>query len=1350
MITLFQRVRNVFVAGAFLSVAFSVTAPAQVLANTGSAIVNFAIVGADPGSNGKVKTVNAGESVRLQATIKGNYAAQYCTFFQKNGSWKKGVEKAYKGGVRYADTPPVTKETTFVLHCYDESYDPLIPTPVTKGTAEVTVKIKTGSDQPGSSNGVITKFAIVGADPGSNGTVKTIVSGESVKLVTEIRNRSTKYYPDGEIACNIKSSTSGWNARDIKDWRRNYKKGIKYVNTHPITKDTVFTFRCVEQGGYDVPEPDVEVGTATVTVKIGRQNEIKKPVISKFIAETEKVKKGFPVRLSWKSQNADACGLVSEERTILNKAARFFGFRGASGGTVEKFDLPVEADGHVALDKIEKDTEFTLQCKRGEGDKLVYSDKMTLTVRVSRELPAPKILSLSMFHPQAVETSAEKIVLPRGAEGLKMYWGSQNADKCTAKILTADNKRPLNMDKTIADLENIPTGNSTTGFIFSEPINESLRLDLICFQDVSGSGARRDTKTFFIELQKIDDGGCIFEDGKAKCGGEDEAEKKASLRVSFSAAAGGDTQTVKSGERARFKVAVENDGQVNLKDVKVDATINSCRRTVEQTKEMYEGDLLDVGEKFTFECAQPFEKSATVTITVSAQSTDGKLKVEGVSDTTEVTVENVVDDSQDQSNDQNNQNNDQDNQNNNQDQSNNQDSQNNQNNRNNDQDNQNDDQDNTQLSTSCSEQIDVRTAYERATAVFAGKLVKMRKLGAFHPAKLFGYRTELVFAVDEDDPFWKGKRRKLVSVRVKDKTVFEQGEAYLVYASRSAGAFGYYTSPCLRTKLYDLASEDIATLNDLVSEEELSEAYVRFVTGSADKTEVLPAKITAPAGRFVLTAAAANAGSCRLTANGVPVSDGETAAGNAAGQQARLLVYTFDLNADTEFVISCVGLSGSDKEGKTLTDKVKVKVRGQTEQTGDTGAEPFVMFISGVDEQGRPEEVEELSVSFGENFELNWIAGNVENCALYRKVTGEMVAASTSYKLQEVASSGSYRAKAVGDALFTLRCAVIGSDRTIEDSLKLSLIESEQVGEQTEKESEESETAQAKNDKKSDTRSNTEEKSGTGSVSDDEQEVCTSQYEPVCAKLPSSGRLHTFGNACEARRSNAEIQFEGICGRGGQKNNGTQCPAVSVPMCDKGSEYVEGGKDENGCPLPGKCVPRSSASAEVDQEVRDSLVEPADPEYVREVFIPCSFAWPDSLTDKFAQPKDIFGFGATNNVIGRIQCQLENKVRIIAGQKDNNRYYTWKKAYYTEDGLRFTKSVELEGKTDSTGRWIVGEARADFVFDGDVSKDNYVATYTCVYTDEGWKCGCKSATECSDPSAGKTIWYLNAFNLSRR
>ena len=1125
-------------------------------------------------------------------------------------------------------------------------------------------------------NGVITNFTIVGADPGSNGTVKTINSGESVVL-----KMRKKEMVGGGPRCETVSSTSSWVAHNFEDGKD------KFVTTHNITRDTVFTLTCFEEDEWMRRVKDV--GVAKVTVKIrAEQPPAPKPEILEFAAESERVKVGSPVVLRWKTANADRCGISARKRGIFGAAMAFWGRLASSND----FSLPANSDGMTITEKLDRTTKYTLQCLADDPNKeggVLRSGRKTITVVAEEVRPKPQITELSLSHPEATDNSGDTITLPAGAEKLALSWRAENADGCRAELFTADGKKPTGMDATVDGLFELPSVAPAEGFVFPDPIKEPLRIKLICYQEDNNEAAV--SRTMIVDLQRYDDGGCVV---GQECQPE---EKKLSLSVTISSSDGTDSQTVSKGGEAKFKVKVTNNGEAFLEDLVVNSNVGSCERTSAQTARMYEGEFFDPNESIEYECSlKNVLENTTVSVTVTAKEISSSRVIGNIYDTTKVTANttDTTDTSDDRSDE-----------------------------------------------PACSEEISVRTAYDRADLVFSGRVVRVKKVGRLHPARLSGYEQEVILEISETDRFWKGDPRPRVFLRVKKGTSFREGQRYLVYADYRIGAFGYATSVCARTALYEKAQSDIAKLNRLIAEE--PKAEVNFVKSVSGKTELLPEKITAKAGEIMLAIAGRNVNSCQLVAENEQARYNEKKSDVDTAGAETLIVYTLDIAADGKFRAECLGAPGSDKAGRKLIDTVEVKVEGTAPVGEDEGRSDRAeaVFVSGTDDQGRPVEAEEMTATKGESISLSWLGRNVRACALYRSPlpeSGRVSAASVNFKIKEVAEVGAYTTTFDSPSLYTLRClGAPGSDKAdqvVEDTLRvISPVERDREEDGDSEERDTSEPGTGGDDQRDD---------GADEV------VCTDQYEPVCARL-SNGRYHTFANACMAGKNRAEILFTGICGQGGQ-NGDQNCPPVADPQCAAGEEFVPGGVDEQGCPQSGTCRSPSSTSADVNGNlVSPDPQGPAEepPSDVAEVFIPCAFVWPDTLTDKFAHPKNVFS--EQGEPLASVRCTISKKVTVTAGGGDEN-HYTWKKAYYTEDGSSFGKSIQLQGKTDSSGNWIIGPATATFRFTAPDHIDNYLATYTCVRVGDEWKCGCRNREECSDPAAGKTIWYLSGFNLSRR
>ena len=90
-----------------------------------------------------------------------------------------------------------------------------------------------------------------------------------------------------------------------------------------------------------------------------------------------------------------------------------------------------------------------------------------------------------------------------------------------------------------------------------------------------------------------------------------------------------DTQSVKENAKATFTITVTNIGEKLLKDVEItDPKEANCNRSASETKKLYDGNLLDAGESFSYTCVDSKVSSGyTNTARVSAKSIDDKNTV---------------------------------------------------------------------------------------------------------------------------------------------------------------------------------------------------------------------------------------------------------------------------------------------------------------------------------------------------------------------------------------------------------------------------------------------------------------------------------------------------------------------------------------------------------------------------------------------------------------------------------------------------------------------------------------------------------------------------------------------------
>ncbi len=133
----------------------------------------------------------------------------------------------------------------------------------------------------------------------------------------------------------------------------------------------------------------------------------------------------------------------------------------------------------------------------------------------------------------------------------------------------------------------------------------------------------------------------------------------------------------------------------------------------------------------------------------------------------------------------------------------------------------------------------------------------------------------------------------------------------------------------------------------------------------------------------------------------------------------------------------------------------------------------------------------------------------------------------------------------------------------------------------------------------------------------------------------------------------------------------------------------------------------------------------------------------------FVQPVDPF---RNNRSLAYVNCADDKDLfRVFIGSEPHDqRYYIWHRAYYTTDGKTFTEenSVRLHGPRDTSGKWVVGAARADVSREHMKGNTQYLAYYMCIYEDGAWKCGCSQDGACSDTQNGEYRWTIVGLNNS--
>ncbi len=137
--------------------------------------------------------------------------------------------------------------------------------------------------------------------------------------------------------------------------------------------------------------------------------------------------------------------------------------------------------------------------------------------------------------------------------------------------------------------------------------------------------------------EKCDDGNTVSGDG---CSATCTIESASIKIVKDDNDNHDDTQSVKANEKATFTITVTNIGEKILKDVEItDAKEANCNRSANETKNMYNGNLFDAGESFSYTCVDTKVSSGyTNTAHVSAKSIDDKNTVSD-SDSTVITLQ---------------------------------------------------------------------------------------------------------------------------------------------------------------------------------------------------------------------------------------------------------------------------------------------------------------------------------------------------------------------------------------------------------------------------------------------------------------------------------------------------------------------------------------------------------------------------------------------------------------------------------------------------------------------------------------------------------------------------------------
>ncbi len=122
----------------------------------------------------------------------------------------------------------------------------------------------------------------------------------------------------------------------------------------------------------------------------------------------------------------------------------------------------------------------------------------------------------------------------------------------------------------------------------------------------------------------------------------------------------------------------------------------------------------------------------------------------------------------------------------------------------------------------------------------------------------------------------------------------------------------------------------------------------------------------------------------------------------------------------------------------------------------------------------------------------------------------------------------------------------------------------------------------------------------------------------------------------------------------------------------------------------------------------------------------------------FAVPWDVF----SNDYISfvRVDCQKDLATFSFGTGLDN--HVIWHEAYISKDGKTWSP-LELTGTlADGSQKWYRASAQGKDIFsDEQFQKMNYIATYNCTNTNDGWRCGCRDSASCT----GNGLWTLQKF-----
>lgn len=132
---------------------------------------------------------------------------------------------------------------------------------------------------------------------------------------------------------------------------------------------------------------------------------------------------------------------------------------------------------------------------------------------------------------------------------------------------------------------------------------------------------------------------------------------------------------------------------------------------------------------------------------------------------------------------------------------------------------------------------------------------------------------------------------------------------------------------------------------------------------------------------------------------------------------------------------------------------------------------------------------------------------------------------------------------------------------------------------------------------------------------------------------------------------------------------------------------------------------------------------------------------PTKVPSRFAFPWDIFS--TAQEIFIKVMCKVDSIEAEVGTGNDN--FFVWHQGYITKDGTTW-ETIELTSEqATGNGNWLFGKGKVVTpIATAKLMEPNYLATYTCAFVENSWKCGCREKASCND--AGK--WNFQSFQFA--